>query len=59
MWRKILAVLLALSGVVWFLQGTGVFVALPSFMNYDLRWSVAGIVAVVIALLIWPRQSEK
>ena len=58
MWRKILAIVLALAGVGWFLQGTGVFVAIPSFMNYDTRWAVIGIVTVVIALLIWPRQNK-
>lgn len=57
MLRKILAVLLALTGIVWFLQGVGIFVAVDSFMNNDLRWAVAGVLLFVGALLLWPGQS--
>jgi hypothetical protein len=54
--RKLLAVFLAGNGIVWFLQGTGVFTVFPSLMNNDIRWAVAGVLAVAAALLIWPRQ---
>ncbi len=50
---KIVAGLLLLTGLVWFLQGINI---LPgSFMTGDLRWSAAGVVFFVIGLWLWRR----
>ena len=54
--RKLAAALLILSGTVWFFQGIGVFTAIDSFMNYDIRWSVAGFAAVIVGLWLWGRK---
>ena len=44
----IVGVLLILTGIVWFLQGIDV---LPgSFMSGQLRFAIAGIVAVIIGI---------
>lgn len=56
--RRILALLMAAAGGVWFLQGVGLFTAIDSFMNYDIRWSVAGIGMVIVALLIWNQKPK-
>lgn len=46
--RKVVAGLLALIGVVWFLQGINL---LPgSFMTGDIRWALAGIAALIVGL---------
>lgn len=54
--RKILALLLAFAGAVWFLQGIGVFTSIDSFMNYDVRWSVIGVLTVAGAIWLWNRE---
>lgn len=58
LWRKVLAALLGIGGLVFFAQGTGLFTAYPSFMNHDLRWAVIGVVMGIAALLIWPRRKS-
>jgi hypothetical protein len=52
-WRKAIALLLGLAGAVWFLQGIGVFTAIDSFMNYDGRWAIIGVLTVAVALALW------
>jgi hypothetical protein len=49
---KIIAVLTALAGVVWFLQGVNV---LPgSYMTGDPQWAVNGVIAVLAgAAIFW------
>jgi hypothetical protein len=59
MYRKMTAIILALMGIGWLLQGVGIFVAIPSFMNNDLRWAAAGALLLAIALLIWPPTSDR
>jgi len=47
---NVLGVLLALIGLVWFLQGIGV---LPgSFMTGQTRWAVYGGIAIVAGVLL-------
>lgn len=53
--RKVIAVLIGLFGAVFFAQGTGLFTAVPSFMNYDPTWAVIGVVMVIAAFILWPR----
>lgn len=55
--RIVIAVLLLVTGVVWFLQGINI---LPgSFMTGDFRWAIAGAVAAFVGLvvLIWPSRA--
>ncbi|MFN8413505.1 MAG: hypothetical protein U0Z26_14060 [Anaerolineales bacterium] len=48
---KVLAVLLILSGVIWFLQGINV---LPgSFMTGDPQWAINGTITAVIGVGIF------
>jgi len=58
-WRKVLAVILGLMGAGYFAQGTGLFTAIPSFMNNDMRWAVIGVGLAIVAVLIWPRGEAK
>ncbi len=45
---NILGILMILSGIVWILQGTGI---LPvGFMAYDMKYTYAGIVLVLLAI---------
>jgi hypothetical protein len=57
MLRKIVSVLLALMGLVYFAQGTGLFTAVQSFMNNNITWAIVGIVLVAAALLLWPHKA--
>jgi hypothetical protein len=54
--RKAVSIILGLMGAVYFLQGTGIYTPLPSFMYQDMTWAVIGIALVIAALFIWPRQ---
>jgi hypothetical protein len=50
---KVIGVLVALSGLVWFLQGINI---LPgSYMTGDPRWAINGVIAIVIGggLFFW------
>jgi hypothetical protein len=48
---KIIAALLILGGIVWFLQGINV---LPgSFMSGNPQWSINGVISVLIGLGIF------
>ncbi|HLD92860.1 MAG TPA: hypothetical protein VI703_01480 [Anaerolineales bacterium] len=58
-WRKILAVIIGLLGAGWFAQGTGLFTAIPSFMNNDPTWAVIGVVMAIVALILWPWRSTR
>lgn len=54
--RKLFALGLGLMGFIFLLQGLGLTANLfPSFMDNDLRWSLVGIVALLAALFLWPR----
>lgn len=54
--RKLFALGLGLMGFIFLLQGLGLTASLfPSFMDNDLRWSLVGIVALLAALFLWPR----
>jgi len=47
---KILAVILILVGIVWFLQGINV---LPgSFMTGQLRWALYGGVSIIVGIIL-------
>jgi len=55
MWlRRVIGVLLALVGIVWFFQGIGVLHG--SFMTGDALWAVIGVVCVAagVVLLVRP-----
>lgn len=49
--RVITAALLVMVGVVWIGQGLGLLRG-SSFMVDDLRWSVAGLVAVALGVVL-------
>lgn len=51
------AILVAV-GLVWILQGLGIFTAIPSFMIGRMVWTWYGIACVVVGLLIilWARR---
>jgi ABC-type nickel/cobalt efflux system permease component RcnA len=49
--RLIAGILLALVGVVWIGQGLGLLRG-SSFMVDDLRWALAGAVAVVVGVVL-------
>lgn len=51
--KRIIALIVALAGIAWFLQGVGVFTAIDSFMNFDVRWAIIGIGMMIMAILIW------
>jgi len=57
--RKIIAVIIGLLGAGWFAQGTGLFTAIPSFMNNDPTWAVIGVVMAIVALIVWPWRSTQ
>ncbi|GEM_PF-917964 len=50
--QQIIGGLLALSGLVFFLQGTGIFTALPSFMNNNPTWIWIGLAMIVFGLAL-------
>jgi len=54
--RSIVAVVVALVGLVWFAQGLGVPIG-GSFMVGDLFWTWAGAALILAALIYgaWPR----
>ena len=45
---NIISVVLALIGIVWFLQGIGVI--LGSFMSNTSQWTIIGLICIVIAV---------
>jgi hypothetical protein len=49
--RLITGILLVLVGMVWVGQGLGVLRS-SSFMVDDIRWSIAGVVAVVVGIIL-------
>jgi hypothetical protein len=55
--RRVAGMLLTLVGLVWIGQGVGLLRG-SSFMVDDIRWSVAGVVAVVagVVLLVGARR---
>lgn len=54
---KIIAILLFLSGLIWFLQGLNI---LPgSFMSGNPQWSINGAIAMVIGGVIYWFASRK
>jgi hypothetical protein len=55
--RRVAGMLLTLVGLVWICQGVGLLRG-SSFMVDDIRWSVAGVVAVVagVVLLVGARR---
>ena len=55
--RKIIAGLLVFTGVVWFFQGINIIPG--SFMTGDIRWAVAGIIALIVGLVLWRFEREK
>ena len=56
---NVIAILLILSGGVWFLQGINI---LPgSFMSGQIQWAIYGGIAILVGvvLLIWNRRRER
>lgn len=53
--RRIIAALVGLTGLAWFLQGIGVLTVFPSFMVSDIRWAVIGAMMLAVALWLWRR----
>jgi uncharacterized Tic20 family protein len=49
--RWIIAAVLALIGIVWIGQGTGVIRG-AGFMTDDIRWAVVGVVLLVAGLVV-------
>ena len=54
--RNLIALGFGLAGFVFFLQGLGLTDFFYSFMNHDIRWSLAGIGLLIAALLLWQRK---
>jgi len=55
---NIIAILLILSGGIWFLQGINI---LPgSFMTGQIQWAIYGGIAILagIGLIVWNRSRE-
>jgi hypothetical protein len=50
--RLILGILLALVGLVWIGQGTGILSAGGGFMVGDIRWALIGAILVAIGIVI-------
>ncbi len=58
--RKWVAIGLGLMGLIFLLQGLGLTASLyPSSMDNDIRWSLVGIVEMIIALFLWQRKTVK
>jgi hypothetical protein len=53
MLRRLVAVAIGFMGLIYFLQGTGIYTPVPSFMYNDLRWAAAGVALIVVALVMW------
>ncbi|MGH2582472.1 MAG: hypothetical protein ACRDFQ_06210 [Anaerolineales bacterium] len=53
MLRRLVAAAIGFMGLVYFLQGSGIYTPVPSFMYNDLRWAAAGIALVIVALVMW------
>jgi hypothetical protein len=53
---KVVAVMLGAAGLVFFLQGTGIFTQYSSSMNNEPIWAVIGIGLMIASLVIWPRR---
>ncbi len=49
--RWIIAAVLALIGIVWIGQGTGVIRG-SGFMTDDIRWAIAGVVLLVAGVVV-------
>jgi hypothetical protein len=45
---NLISVVLALIGIIWFLQGIGVI--LGSFMSNTSQWTIIGLICIVIAV---------
>jgi uncharacterized membrane protein YidH (DUF202 family) len=52
---KLIALGVGLAGFVFFLQGSGLFTAMPSVMNNDITWAIIGIVMMIAGLVLWRR----
>ncbi len=56
MLRKLFAAGFGATGLIFVLQGLGVYTPLPSLMYQDERWAVVGIAMVVISYFVWPKK---
>jgi LPXTG-motif cell wall-anchored protein len=56
MLMKFISASVGLAGFVFFLQGSGLFTAMPSLMNNDITWAIIGIVMMVAGLVLWRRK---
>ena len=51
---------LGLMGFTYLLQGLGLTASLwPSYMDNDLRWSLVGIVLMIVSIFLWQRKPSK
>jgi uncharacterized membrane protein len=53
MLRGLIAAGIGLMGLVYFLQGSGIYTPVQSFMYNDLRWAAIGIALIIVGLIIW------
>lgn len=53
---KLIAIGVGLFGLVFFLQGTGLFTPTPSIMNNDITWAIIGIGMMIAGLVLWRRR---
>lgn len=59
---SIIGVLLALLGIIWFLQGTNIMPYPPGgFMNGQTKWVINGVIAFLVggALVVWANRKKK
>jgi hypothetical protein len=57
--RLVLAVGIALTGLVWILQGLGILTAARSFMIGDPTWAVIGAAFVVVGVVMGWRAARR
>lgn len=57
--RLVLAVGIALTGLVWILQGLGILTAARSFMIGDPTWAVIGAAFVVVGAVMGWRAARR
>ena len=57
--RRIIGVVLAVLGGIWFFQGIGVIGG--SFMTNNSTWVLIGAVVAIggVALIVWPRRASR
>lgn len=59
MLRKLFAAGFGATGLIFVLQGLGIYTPMPSLMYQDERWAVVGIAMMVLSYLVWPKKGKE